>query len=120
MDYANIDIRADESSVEDFARRVFQKLSISRIETRGFPNQDERVAFVGCAAGIEFSVYESLDLDYPFCVSLGLAGSSQSAEYLVEHAHVLAYQWSRDGWRCRVPNKESAFGHERKERVYAA
>ncbi len=120
MHYASIDINAGEKSVEDFARRVFQKLSISRIETRGFPNQDDRVAYVGCAAGIEFSVCETRERDYPFCVSLGLANSSQSAEYLVEHAHVLAYQWSRDGWRCRVPNKESAFGHVRKEIVYAA
>ena len=120
MHYAGIDIKADEKSVEEFARRVFHKLGISRVETRGFPNQDERVAYVGAAAAIEFSVSETWERDYPFHVSLGLAGSSQSAEYLVEHAHFLAYQWSRDGWRCRVPKKESAFGREREEVVYAA
>ena len=119
MHYASIDIKADEKAVEDFARRVFQKLSISRFETRGFPNQDERLAYVGSAAGIEFSVCETLKADYPFCISLGLAGSSQSAEYLVEHAHYLACQWSGDGWKCRVPKAESAFGHERKEVIYA-
>jgi hypothetical protein len=120
MYYASIDIKADEKSVEDLARRVFQKLGIDRVETRGFPNQDERVAYAGSAAGIEFSVYETRDREYPFSVSLGLVSSSQSAEYLVEHAHILAYQWSRGGWRCRVPKKESAFGRERKEVVYAA
>jgi hypothetical protein len=120
MHYASIDVNTEEKSVEDFAHRVFHKLGISRIQTRGFPNQDERVAYIGSAAGIEFSVFETWEADYPFCVSLGLAGSSQSAEYLVEHAHFLAYQFSRDGWRCRVPKKESAFGHERKEVVYAA
>jgi hypothetical protein len=118
MHYASIDVNADEKSVEDFAHRVFQKLGISCIETRGFPNQDERLAYLGSAAGMEFSVCETWETDYPYSVSLGLAGSSQSAEYLVEHAHFLAYQWSCDGWRCRVPKKESAFGHERKEVVY--
>ncbi len=119
MHYASIYIKADEKSVEDFARRVFQKLGISRVETRVFPNQDERVAHIGSAAGIEFSVYETFNSDYPFCITIELAGSGQSAEYLVEHAHFLAYQWSRDGWCCRVPKNESAFGHERKEVVYA-
>jgi|SRR3954463_341216 hypothetical protein len=120
MHYASVDIQADEKSVEEFARSVFKKLSISQMERRGFPNQDERALYVGSAGGIEFSVFESWEADYPFCVSLGPAGSSQSAEYLVEHAHLLAYQWSRDGWRCRVPKRESAFGHERNEVVYAA
>ena len=120
MHYASIDVKAEENSVEEFAHRVFQKLGISRTQSRGFPNQDERVAYIGSAAGIEFSVFETWDTDYRFCVSLGLAESSQSAEYLVEHAHFLAFQWSRDGWCCRVPKKERAFGHERKEIVYAA
>lgn len=92
MDYASIDVKPEEKSVEDFARHLFHSLGVSRIETRNFPNQDLRIAFVGSAAGIEFSVFETFKADYPFCVSLGLAGSSQSAEYLVEHAHFLAYQ----------------------------
>jgi len=120
MHYASIDIKAEGKSAEDFARQVFQKLGISRIGTRGFPNQDERVAYIGSAAGIEFSVCETWEPEYAYCVSLGLDGSSQSAEYLVEHAHFLASRWSRDGWRCRVPKTESAFGHERKEVIYAA
>jgi hypothetical protein len=120
MHYASIYVKADEKSVEDFARSLFQKLGISRVETRGLPNQDPRVAYVGSAAGIEVSVCETWEAGYPFCIFLGPSGSSQSAEYLVEHAHLLAYQWARDGWRCRVPKKESAFGHERKEVVYAA
>jgi hypothetical protein len=119
MHYASIDIKPDEKPFEDFVQQVFQKLGVSRIETRGFPNQDPRVAYVGSAGGIEFSICETWQADYPFCVSLGLAGSSQSAEYLLEHAHFLAYQWSRDRWLCRVPKGESAFGHARKEAVYA-
>lgn len=120
MHYASIYIRAHEKSFEDFAYRIFETLGISRTTTRGFPNQDDRVAYVGSAAGIEFSVCETLELDYQFYISLGLAGSSQSAEYLVEHAHFLAYQWSHNGWRCRVPRAQSAFCHERKEVIYDA
>ena len=119
MDYASIEVKADEKSVEEFARAVLKKLGISHVKTRGFPNQDPRVVYIGSAAGIEVSISETWEADYPFCVSLGLAGSSRSAEYLVEHAHVLAYQWSRDGWRCRVPKTESAFGRVRKEEIYA-
>ena len=120
MHYASIDVKTEEMSVEDFVRRVFQKLGISGMETRGFPNQDSRILYLGSGGGIEFAICETWETDYPYSVSLGLAGSSQSAEYLVEHAHFLAYQWSRDGWRCRVPKAESAFGHKKKEVVYAA
>lgn len=120
MHYASIGVRADEKSVEDFARRVFQKLDIAPVETHSFPNQEERVACVGSAAGIRFSVCETWKPGYAFNVSLALASSNQSAEYLMEDAHILAYQWSRDGWRCRVPKGESAFGRERKEVVYDA
>lgn len=110
--------KAEAKSADDFARQVFQKLGISRITTHGFPNQDERLAYIGSAAGIEFSVCETLEPEYPFCVSIGLDGSSQSAEYLVEHAHFLASRWSSDGWRCRVPKTASAFGRERNEVIY--
>ncbi len=123
MHYADIYIKtgtADET-VEAFARRVFQKLGIAQMAERGLPNQDPDSYFVGSAAGVEIAVGEAYKMpDYRFCVSLGLDGSSQSAEYLVEHAHVLAYRWSRDGWRCLVPKRESAFGHEHEESIYAA
>lgn len=121
MHYASIYIQPGFSEeVADFARRIFQKLGISRFEERGFPNQDTRSYYVGAAVGIEVAVGPSQREDYPFVVSIGLFGSSQSAEYLVEHAHILAYRWSREDWRCLVPKAESAFGHERKELVYAA
>src|SRR6185437_552384 len=115
MNYGNIYVRSAEKSLEDFSQHVFEKLGISRIDTRGFPNQDPRIAYVGSAAGIEFSVWETEETEYPFCVSLELANSSQAAEYLLEHAHFLAYQWSRDGWPCRIPEGQSAFGQKRKE-----
>jgi hypothetical protein len=119
MDYASIFVRPAETSLEDFSQRVFDKLGISNIETRGFPNQDPRIAYVGSAAGIEFSVWETEETEYPFCVSFGPANSSRAAEYLVEHAHFLAYLWSRDGWLCRVPEAQSAFERKRKEAIYA-
>lgn len=119
MDSACIYVYSGEKSLKDFSQRVFEKLGISHINTRGFPNQDPRVEYIGSASGIEFSVWESSEVDYPFCVSFGPARSSQVAEYLVEHAHFLAYQWSREGWLCRVPKAVSAFGRIRKEIVYA-
>ena len=123
MHYASIHIKPQDVSepVEQFARRVYQKLGIAKMEERFLPNQDSRSYYVGSAAGIEFHVGpQNGKLGYPFFVSFGLDPSSQSAEYLVEHAHFLAYRWSRDGWQCLVPDSESAFRHLRSEQVYAA
>ena len=93
-------------SLDDFARQFFAMLEISNSERRF--DRDGDPYFEGSAAGIEFSLASGSPLPaYSFWVSFGLDDSTQSAEYLTEHAKVLAWRFVRAGWRCFIPKGEA-------------
>ena len=107
MHYAHIFIQPSGTmSLDDFAPQFFTVLGISN-STRHF-DRDGEPCFEGSAAGIEFSLSSGSPLPaYSFWVSFGLDDSAQSAEYLTEHAKILAWRFMRAGWRCFIPKGEA-------------
>jgi len=105
--YANIFVNPGETlSLDDFAQQLFAMLGISNSK-RHF-DRDDHVYFEGSAAGIEFRVASFSPLpDYPFWVSFGLDESAQAAEYLIDHAKILAWRFARAGWRSFIPRGEA-------------
>jgi len=115
-------------ALKDFAEHIFRWLEIPRFEERWVGKSDEQ-QFVGCAVGIEVVVGENgmnlwrgiykKDLEkYPFLISLSPQDSSQAADYLVQHAHILARRLSHDGFRCLVPKDMVTVSSDKDGMIY--
>jgi hypothetical protein len=101
-------------SLQDFASQIFRWLDISSFKEEWVGKGDVQV-FVGSAVGITVGIsethfksrvepYKLPKLEkYPFVISLSPQGTNQAADYLVQHAHVLAWRLSHEGFRCFVP-----------------
>ena len=93
-------------SPDDFAQQFFTILRIT--DSKRYSDRDGDLCFDGSAAGIQFSVTSRSPIpDYPFWISIGLDDSAQAAEYLTEHAKVLAWRFVRAGWRCLIPSGDA-------------
>ena len=122
--------KISDQALKDFSHDFFRWVHIPRFEERvSNVNQSQDLSYFGSASGIDFEVSENpkrLFLkgrcleDYPFLVSLAPEGTNQSGDYLVQHAHILAWRLSRDGFRCFVPNNYSTVSNEQEGMVYNA
>jgi hypothetical protein len=119
-----------DQALKSFAEHIFRWLGIPYFEERWVGKSDER-QFVGCAVGIEVVVGENglnlwrgiykKDLEkYLFLISLSPQDSNQSADYLVQHAHILALRLSHDGFRCFVPKDFVTVKNDSEGMVYDA
>ena len=117
-----------EQSLKDFAGQMFGWLGISHFEERFVGKSDEQ-QFTGCAVGIEVVVGENVfnswkgiykkNLEkYPFLISFAPQASNQAADYLVQHAHLLAWRLSHEGFRCFVPKDFVKVSSESEGMVY--
>lgn len=119
-----------ERSLQDFATQMFAWLGIPRFEEE-FGGKDDHSVFVGSAVGITVWVQETpfkhwrephkTPLEkYPFVISLVPQGTNMAADYLVQHAHTLAWRLSHEGFRCFVPKDSTTANSERDGMVYDA
>jgi hypothetical protein len=121
-------IKSDQS-LRDFAIDIFRWLEISSFKEdwRGKGPEQE---FVGSAVGIEIIIFETPckfymegykkpELEkYPFIISLCPQQTQQAADYLTQHAHILAWRLSHEGFRCFVPKDWTTVSSERDGMVY--
>jgi len=109
--------------LKDFAFELFRWLHIPRFDERVINPKEPETFYAGCGAGIEVSVGEhgirGLEA-FPFSVDLAPEGSKQAADYLREHAHILAWRLSRDGFRCFVPKRIAPIMSEAEGMIYDA
>ena len=103
-----------DKSLKEFASQMFGWLGIPRFKEE-FVGKNDIQVFVGSAVGITVGIsetgfkhrveaYRLPKLEkYRFAISLSPQGTSQAADYLVQHAHVLAWRLSHEGFRCFVP-----------------
>jgi hypothetical protein len=103
-----------DKSLKDFASEMFSWLGIPSFKEEWF-GKGEVQMFVGSAVGITVEISETHFRSrvephkihklekYPFIMSLSPQGTSQAADYLVQHAHLLAWRISNEGARCFVP-----------------
>jgi hypothetical protein len=103
-----------DQPLKDFATRMFGWLGIHTFqEDFGGRDGDEQV-FVGSAVGITVVIETNganagqgahkTNLEkYPFKITLAAQDTRQAADYLVQHAHVLAWRLSHEGYRCFIP-----------------
>lgn len=110
-------------SVEDFAGHIFRWLRIPHFERRTAGGKDmwDEFYFTGCAVGIWVSVSDHHIAGlkkYSFLIGLCPEDSKQAADYLVEHARVLALRLSHEGFRCFVPKSFMTASTEEDGLVY--
>jgi len=101
-------------SLKDFASQMFSWLGIPSFKEEWVGKGDIQV-FVGSAVGITVGIsethfknrvepYKLPKLEkYSFVISLSPQGTNQAADYLVQHAHMLAWRLSHESFRCFVP-----------------
>ena len=98
-------------SLKDFAHELFRWLHIPRFEeVRG--NRDwDTISYCSRAAGIEIGVSENPKKtymvgrcleNYPFLLTMQIEGTKLANDYLMQHAHTLAWRLSREGFRCFI------------------
>ncbi len=94
-------------SLKDFASHLFGWLGISNFAEDCFGSGKVDVQrFIGSAVGITVEIRENNQRgmeQYPLIIYLSPQGTSMAADYLVQHAHTLAWRLSREGFRCFVP-----------------
>lgn len=122
--------KVSEQTLKDFAHDFFRWVHIPRFEEKTCnANQIQDSFYFGSAGGIDFEVSENPKRHflrgrcleaYPFLVSLAPEGTNQSGDYLLRHAHTLAWRLSRDGFRCFVPRDYSTVSSEKEGMVYNA
>jgi len=97
---------------------MFAWLGIAQFKEDFVGRDNDISVFVGSALGITVEIgknpFNSLraalpkNLDkYPFLIALAPRGSKQAADYLAQHAHVLAWRLSHEGFRCFVPKNHA-------------
>ena len=110
-------------SLKSFAAQMFAWLGIQQFEEDVTGRDGEYLVFIGSAAGITVVIEENVrklqDLEkYPFKISLAAQGTRQAADYLIQHAHMLAWQLSHEGYRCFVPKDVLPVHSEQDGMVY--
>jgi len=94
-------------SLKDFSSHLFGWLGIPSFTEDCFGGWKVDIErFIGSAVGITVEIRENNKKvlePYPFIIYLSPQGTSMAADYLVQHAHTLAWRLSRDGFRCFVP-----------------
>ena len=115
MDEVSIFIRPikRDQTLKDFASDFFNWLNVTSFELKtASANQDVWTFYAGHAIGIEVSICENeiwrqknrKELEkYRFIVSFAPEDTAQAADYLEQHAHLLAWRFSHKGFRCFVP-----------------
>ena len=111
--------------IDDFARQHFGWLKISQFDRNVCAGKDQwdEFYFTGSAVGIEVQVYQNnrKGLEkYPFVVSFLPEGTRQAADYLEQHAELLAWRLSRDGFRCFIAKDPITASSEQEGMVYDA
>ena len=111
-------------SLKDFAGHLFGWLGISSFTEDCFGSGKVDIQrFVGSAVGITVEIRENdrKELgDYPFTILMSPQGTHMAADYLVQHAHTLAWRLSRDGFRCFVPKDVVAVRSDKDGMIYDA
>lgn len=115
---------ASGQSLKDFASRMFGWLGIpSFTEDCSGSGKWDVHRFAGSAVGIAVEIRENDKKvlgQYPFVIFLSPQGTNQAADYLVQHAHVLAWRLSHEGFRCFVPKDMVAVSSDKDGMVYDA
>jgi hypothetical protein len=116
-------------TLKDFAVQIFGWLGIPNFKEEWVGKADTQL-FTGSAVGITVGVsensfnqrrfYKKNLENYPFLISLAPQGTSQAADYLVQHAHVLAWRLSNEGFRCFVPKDLLTVNSDSDGMVYEA
>jgi hypothetical protein len=118
-----------DQALKDFATHIFRWLEISSFKERWVGKSDDQ-QFVGSAVGIEVVIgenflnsykgdYKKKELEkYLFLIHLIPQSTGQSADYLVQHAHTLAWRLSHEGFRCFVPKNMTTVSSEHDGMVY--
>lgn len=109
-------------SLKDFATQMFAWLGMQHFEEDFVGRNDEQV-FFGSAVGITVCIAEGSLRNmekYPFSISLAAQGTQQAADYLLQHAHILAWRLSHEGFRCFVPKDMFIVRSEQDGMVYDA
>lgn len=110
-------------SLENFAKHIFAWFEISQFDEDFVGRDYEERSFIGSALGITVRIQEngSKNLEkYSFCISFSLQGTKQAAEYLAQHAHMIAWRLSHEGFRCFVPKDIITVRSEQDGMVYDA
>lgn len=111
-------------SLRDFAPQMFCWFGISKLkdDVSGSWKADEHFV-VGSAVGISVEIRENDRKElgkYSFVVFLSLQGTSTAADYLVQHAHTLAWRLSREGYCCFVPKEWVTIRSDEDGIIYSA
>jgi len=111
-------------SLQDFASQMFGWLGISSFKEDVTGSWKVDIHFVvGSAVGItvEIRVNDRRELGlYPFVIFLSPQGTNMAADYLVQHAHTLAWRLSREGFRCFLPKDVVTVRTDKDGMIYAA
>jgi len=120
-----------DQSLKNFATRMFAWLEIQKYEEEFTGRDGEDQVFVGSAVGITVVIgqkrttsgraTDKTDLaKYPFAIELAAQETRQAAEYLAQHAHILAWRLSHEGYRCFIPKDIVTARSEQDGMVYDA
>jgi hypothetical protein len=113
-------------SLSSFATQMFTWLGMQQFEEDVTGRDGEYLMFVGSAVGITVVIEENVMNSrkvlekYPFKISLAAQGTRQAADYLIQHAHILAWRLSHEGYRCFVPKNPLLVHGEQDGMVYDA
>jgi hypothetical protein len=111
-------------SLKDFASQMFGRLGIPNFTEDCFGSGKVDVQrFIGSAVGITVEIRENNKRgieQYPFIIYLSPQGTSMAADYLVQHAHTLAWRFSREGFRCFVPKDMATVCNDKDGMIYDA
>jgi hypothetical protein len=111
-------------SLKDFASQIFGWLGIPNFTDECFGGWKVDIQrFVGSAVGVTVEIRENNKKGlepYQFVVYLSPEGTSMAADYLVQHAHTLAWRLSREGFRCFVPKAIATACNDKDGMIYDA
>lgn len=115
---------ASDQSLSDFASHLFGWLGIPRFTDECFGGWKVDIErFIGSAVGITVEIRANNKRvleQYPFIIYLSPQGTNMAADYLVQHAHTLAWRLSRDGFCCFVPKDIATVRSEQDGMIYDA
>ena len=115
---------ANGQPLKDFASQMFAWLGIPGFTEECFGSWKRDVnRFIGSAVGITVEIRENDKKvlgQYPFTIFLSPQGTNQAADYLVQHAHMLAWRLSHEGFRCFVPKDVATVSSDKDGMIYDA
>jgi len=115
---------ASGQSLKDFGAQMFGWLGIPNFTEDCFGSGKVDVQrYIGSAVGITVEIRENNQKaleQYPFTIYVSPQGTNMAADYLVQHAHTLAWRLSREGFRCFVPKTMATVGNDQEGMTYDA